>query len=91
MEAIKRIELELQSHRKAITVIQQDILHEKSECKRILKSIELDIAGDNDAHNYGLIYEYADRICKHLKSIKELQQLIGLKLQIIANPLTPTK
>lgn len=80
MEAIKRLELEMQQHRKTIDEIQRDLKHEKSELQRTLKKINEDVDGENDALNYGFVYEYSDKICTHIKSIKELQKLILMKM-----------
>lgn len=82
MEAIKRLELEIRKHRLSITDSQKELEHEKSEFRRRIKAIDSDVNGENDAHNYGLVYEYADRICNHIRAIKELQQLIIMKTNI---------
>lgn len=82
MDAIKRIELEMQSHRRAIDEHISDLKHLKSELKRILNKISKDEKGENDAENYGFIYSISDRICTHIKSIKDLQNLIFLKMDI---------
>lgn len=69
----------MSKHRESISRIQKDIDNEKLTLKSVLKSIEDDKNNDNEAENYGLIYECGNRICGFIRSKRELQRLIMMK------------
>jgi hypothetical protein len=85
MEAVKRLQLEIAEHRKNIDRLNIYINKEKVFIKETLEKIEEDTKNENEAHNYGLIYEYSNKICTYINQRKELQKLIMMKLEIFTN------
>ena len=84
MDAIKRLQMEMSKHREGIDRLNKDISREKSVLKQILKGID-DDTNENEAQNYGLVYECSNKICSFIRQRKELQRLIMMKMEIYTN------